>query len=89
MNGKSGRDSGYGVVTTANNDKVFLRFQGTTTFKNNAPVNGQGTWSFTTGTGKMKGLKGKGTYKGTFKPDGSVSWQVEGDYQVAAPAAKK
>lgn len=88
MSGNTGRDSGFGVVVLADNDKAFLRFQGTTMFKNSAPVSGQGTWTFTGGTGKVKGVKGKGTYKGTFKPDGSVSWQIEGDYQVAAAKGK-
>src|SRR5262245_41943654 len=35
MSGTTGRDSGYGVVTLANNDKAIVRFTGTTTFKNN------------------------------------------------------
>jgi uncharacterized surface anchored protein len=88
MSGSTARDSGFGVVTLTNNDKAFLRFQGTTTLKNNAPVSGQGTWTFTGGTGKSKAVKGKGTYKGTFKPDGSVTWQIEGDYQLAASGGK-
>jgi len=46
-----------------------------------------GTWSFTGGTGKLKGLKGKGTYKGTGNADGSMTYEVEGDYEL--PAAKK
>jgi len=89
MSGSMGRDSGYGVVTLASSDKAIVRFSGTTTFKNNMATAGQGTWSFTSGTGKAKGLKGKGTYKGTFKPDGSVTWQIDGDYTIPAAAAKK
>ena len=46
-----------------------------------------GTWSFTGGTGKLKGIKGKGTCKGTFKPDGTSSWDMEGEYQM--PIATK
>ena len=41
-----------------------------------------GTWSFTGGTGKLKGIKGKGTYKGTGAPDGTVTYEVEGEYEL-------
>lgn len=86
--GTTARDAGYGVTTLVGGDKVFVKFEGTTTMKNNVAASGEGTWTFTGGTGKAKGAKGKGTYKGTVKPDGSISWQVDGEYSVGATSGK-
>lgn len=61
----------------ASGDKYFVRFVGTTTLKDGAPVRG-----FTGGTGKLKRLSGKGTCKGTFNADGSASWDIQGDYVI-------
>jgi hypothetical protein len=41
--------------TMANGDKYFVRYQGTATAKEGAPPTISGTWSFTGGTGKLKG----------------------------------
>jgi hypothetical protein len=46
----------------------------TTTLKGGAPVSTDCTWIFTGGTGKLNGIKGKGTCKGTFRPDGKVAF---------------
>jgi hypothetical protein len=83
------KDMGYGVSTLANGDKSFVKFQGSGTYKAGnppAPTAASGTFSFTGGTGKMKGLKGNGTYKGVFKADGSVTWTIDGTYSI--PGAK-
>jgi hypothetical protein len=37
---------------------------------------------YTSGTGKLKGIKGKGTYKGTPNSDGTVSYKVDGEYRL-------
>jgi len=78
-----GTENGYGVIDTASGDKAFVKWQGSTTMKDKMPASASGTWSFTGGTGKLKGVKGKGSYKGTYKPDGSATFQITGDYQVA------
>ena len=83
------RDRGLGVATLTSGDKAFVQFQGTGTVKDNKPVTGEGTWSFSGGTGKLKGIKGKGTYKGKFNPDGSATFEIEGDYQLAAATSNK
>ena len=41
-----------------------------------------GTWSYTSGTGKLKGIKGKGTFKGTPNADGSVTYKIDGTYSL-------
>jgi len=80
VTGNLSHDRGYGVGSLASGDKYFLRFGGTTTLKGAAPVRGQCTWTFTGGTGKLKGLTGKGTCTGTFSPDGTSSWDIQGEY---------
>jgi hypothetical protein len=34
------------------------------------------------GTGKLKGIKGKGTFKGTPNADGTMSYAIEGEYSI-------
>jgi hypothetical protein len=79
---KTIQENGYHVGTMANGDKYFVRYRGTNTLKEGKPEGAGGTWSFTGGTGKMKGLKGKGTYKGTPSPDGNFIFEVEGEYEL-------
>ena len=82
-NGAKSRDSGYDVTAMANGDQFVVRFSGTTTADKNGVVQAQtGTWSFVNGTGKLKGITGKGTYKGEGAADGSVTTEVEGEYQI-------
>jgi hypothetical protein len=80
------QDRGYIVGSVANGDKYFVRFEGTTTVKDKMPHDGRCTWSFTGGTGKLSGISGKGTCKGTFAPDGTASFEIEGAYTL--PPAK-
>lgn len=85
--GKS-QDRGYVVLTMENGDKAFVRIvSGASTMdKDGNPLSGEGTWTYTGGTGKFKGLKGKGTYK----TKGGVEDMIEGEYSIApATAAKK
>ena len=89
VSGTLSRDRGYGVGSVTSGDKYFYRFAGTTTLKDGAPVRGQCTWTFIGGTGKLKGLSGKGTCKGTFHADGTASWDIEGDYLIQTTAKPK
>ena len=66
----------------ANGDKYFVRYQGTNKATEGSPMTASGTWSFTGGTGKLKGLTGKGTYKGKGNPDGSATFEIQGDYKL-------
>ena len=38
-----------------------------------------GTRTFVSGTGRFKGTRGKGTYKGAPNADGSVTYKVDGE----------
>jgi len=91
MDGTTGHDTGYHVATMDNGDKLMVRFTGTATLAKNGPATLQGKWTYVSGTGKLKGIKGGGTYKGTGNADGSSEVVVEGTYTLptADPAAKK
>lgn len=61
-----------------------IQFRGTTIFEDeDRPSKGQGTWTFTGGAGKAKGITGSGHYTGTFESDGSASWLVTGRYALS------
>lgn len=79
--GKS-RFHGVHVVTMASGDKVSLPYQGNGTSKDGKPVASKGTFGFATATGKLKGIKGKGTFSCAASADG-FSCDVEGEYQLA------
>jgi hypothetical protein len=82
-NGMKARGTGYHVSNMSNGDKIFVRFSGTDTMtKDGKPESSAGTWSYTGGTGKLKGIKGKGTYKGKGNADGSITFEVEGEYEL-------
>jgi hypothetical protein len=74
--------TGYHTATMSNGDTTTARYQGSAKTKDGKPVSGEGTWTFTSGTGKAKGIKGKGTFKGTANADGSVSYLVDGEYSL-------
>jgi hypothetical protein len=80
VHGTSGTSHGYYVDNMANGDKAFVRWQGTDSMKDGTS---EGKWSYTGGTGKFKGIKGGGTYKGKYAEDRSVSFDVEGEYTLS------
>lgn len=82
ITGDTSSFNGYHVATMTNGDTTVSRFQGSGKLKDGKPVSGEGTWSFTSGTGKLKGIKGKGTFKGMANADGSMTYQVNGEYQL-------
>jgi len=72
-----------GVMNMANGDKVYIRAQSTLTLKAGAHQADLGKWSFSGGTGKLKGLKGNGTYRANIAADGTATAEIEGEYEVA------
>jgi len=76
-------EAGIHVGTMENGDKYTVRFQGTGTVSPDHSGSANGTWSFAGGTGKLKGLTGKGTYKETALADGTSSGEIEGEYKTA------
>jgi hypothetical protein len=80
------RHNGTGIITLANGDTVKIQFRGFAIFDDvDRPARGNGTWTFTGGTGKAKGIKGNGKYTGTFEDDGFSTWQMTGKYALSVP----
>ena len=83
INGDTARASGRHVSTMQSGDKFFVSYRGTETLKDGTLAASKGTWAFTGGTGKLKGIIGKGTY--SCAPSGdSVQCDVEGDYELTS-----
>jgi hypothetical protein len=82
MTGNKYSGHGVHVSTMDNGDKIYVKFQGGGTLKDGALQTDSGTWSYTGGTGKLKGIKGKGTYKGKGNTDGTMTYEIAGDYQL-------
>jgi hypothetical protein len=73
VTGDAVRDHGCDVVTMDSGDKVFFSHQGAGTGQGQ-----EGAWSITGGTGKLTGIKGKGTYSCS-----SSGCGIAGEYQLA------
>lgn len=79
--GNKATTRGYDIGTMSNGDKIFVRVRGTSTLKDGMVVTDEGKWSFTGGTGKLKGIKGEGTYKGKASGETEI-FEIEGEYQL-------
>lgn len=82
ISGNTFRFHAYYVDGMANGDKAYYRYQGTAVLKDGMSQSEEGTWSFVRGTGKLKGVKAKGTYKGKAGADGTMTYEVEGEYTL-------
>jgi hypothetical protein len=82
VRGNRSNDHSYGVVTMANGDKCYVRPQESSTLKEGMLESAEGKWTFVGGTGEFKGIKGKGTAKGKGAPDGTSTWEIEGEYEL-------
>jgi hypothetical protein len=82
MQGMKIKNEGYNVGTMDTGGKFTVSYSGVTTTAKDNSAGFAGKWMFTGGTGKLKGIKGGGTYKGTGKADGSGTVLVEGDYTL-------
>jgi hypothetical protein len=82
VSGNSAAFQGIAVGTMASGDKYFDRFRAKATVKDGLLESVEGTWSWTGGTGKLKGMKGKGTFKGKGEADGTATVEVEGECEL-------
>jgi hypothetical protein len=82
VSGNRSHGQEYGVGTMTNGDKYYGRVQGSVTLKEGVLESAEGKSSFVGGTGKLKGLKGKGTFKGKGAPDGTSTYEIEGEYEL-------
>jgi hypothetical protein len=82
INGNASRARGVHVATMESGDKFFVWYQAAATSKEGTVTDLKGNWAFNGGTGKLRGIKGKGTF--TCAPSGDgLSCDVEGEYQLA------
>jgi hypothetical protein len=87
-NGNVARANGRHTTTMQSGDKVFVSYWGKETTKDGALVASKGTWAYTGGTGKLTGIKGKGTFTCASSADG-VKCDIEGDYDITASRSVK
>jgi hypothetical protein len=73
---------GVHELTMQSGDKVALVYQGKGLSKDDHEARSKGTFTFADGTGKLKGITGKGTFDCKSAGEG-VSCAVEGEYQLA------
>jgi hypothetical protein len=82
VSGNRVRGRGRNVETMANGDKFYVSTQISEILKEGVLQTGEVTWTITGGTGKLKGIKGKGISKGKGAADGTSAWEVEGEYEL-------
>ena len=73
---------GYVTETTASDDKFSYHIVGEQAIDRGKTVSAHGRWTIVSGTGKLQGLKGKGTYTGKLEGK-SIVFDLKGEYQAA------
>lgn len=76
------RDATNGTIvgSMANGDKFYISFHWTA-LKANDPEHTKGYWEFRGGTGKLRGITGKGTYTANENENGGEV-NIEGEYSA-------
>ncbi|HXH48993.1 MAG TPA: hypothetical protein VNM47_06575 [Terriglobia bacterium] len=81
VRGNQARVRGYVTETTVSGDKFSYRIQGEQVIERGKTVSEQGQWTIVSGTGKLEGINGKGTYAGKLQGNDTV-FELEGEYQA-------
>ena len=85
--GASVRTTATGVARLSNGDRLYSHNTGT---RDPKTLTSTGKWTYTLGTGKLRGIKGEGTYtckRKSAEPDAGITCTSEGVY--TPPAGKK
>jgi hypothetical protein len=85
ITGSRVQQRGFAIASYAGGDKTYTRFLGAGVLKEGVLKSTQGTWTTVGGTGKLKGIKAKGTFKGKGSPDGTTVFEVAGEYELPKP----
>jgi len=80
VRGTHARMRGYVTETTTGGDKFSYRIVGRQVLDHGKTVSENGHWTIVSGTGKLKGLHGKGTYTGKLQGKNMV-FSLEGEYE--------
>ena len=83
VTGDTSKGHGVFVETLDNGDKAFVSYTLTGTSKNKLLVSGSNKWTFTGGTGMLKGAKGNGMCTAKGNADGSADFECSGSYTLA------
>jgi hypothetical protein len=75
------RVHGYVTETTTSGDKFSYRITGEQVIDHGKTVSENGHWTIVSGTGKLEGIQGKGTYSGKLQGN-SMVFDLEGEYQA-------
>lgn len=79
--GNTSRFHGHYFDRMSSGDTVHYRYQGVTNWKGDTPENVNWKWTFTGNTGKLTGLRGQGTCKGSMV-EGTYRWRCSGAYRI-------
>jgi hypothetical protein len=82
VDGATAKSHGVYVETMANGDQAHYTYQATVTTKDGKADVTSHKWQLVGGTGKLKGVKGQGTCKGSGTADG-ITYECEGEYTAA------
>lgn len=88
LSGGMVKQHGYDIGTMDNGDTFSVSYSGTVKVAADGSAMFHGNWTFLKGTGKLKGIKGGGTFKGGGPADGSGTSDVVGVYSIAKPMMK-
>ena len=84
MNRNKATYHGYYMDTMENGDKAEYHYHGTGILKDGQMQGFSEQWTLVRGSGKLKGVKGKGSCKGTGTADGGSTFDCDGEYTAAA-----
>ena len=82
VTGDTSKGHGVFVETLDNGDKAFVSYTFTGTSKNKLMVSGSNKWTFTGGTGMLKGVKGNWTCTAKGNGDGTANFECNGSYTL-------
>ena len=81
--GAGGSQTGYLVIAKSEADIAYLKWSTQSTFikgaDGKAVIVNNGTWTYVSGIGSFKGLKGNGAIKITFGKDTERTYSIEGN----------
>ncbi|WP_334397826.1 hypothetical protein [Bradyrhizobium sp. AZCC 2289] len=77
---------GYAMSRSTDGDETYFTFQGTGKL-NGQEISGSGTWQWTGGTGKFKGVKGGGPFTYKAGPNLPLSFEWSGEAEISANEA--
>ena len=87
MHGATATARGYSASVLDNGDTTVARYEGTIRLNKDGSGEFTGEWRYVRGTGRTRGIEGRGTYKGKAAADGSTSADVTGEYTL--PGGRK